>query len=85
MRNLIYRWFIAWLFRLALFKWAIKQIQRTLIWIARQGPVPGHVAFIMDGNRRYAKKEGLARTVEGHSAGFEGLKHVNSVLDDCVF
>ena len=71
-----------WLLRFALVRWFIKQVRRTLIWVAKQGPIPEHVAFIMDGNRRYAKKEGLARAVEGHSAGFEGLKHV--ILSGCL-
>ncbi len=60
--NLIHR-FVDWL-------------QRKLIEVCRKGPVPEHIAFIMDGNRRYAKKNGYARTVEGHSAGFYGLQSV---------
>ncbi|KAL6091160.1 hypothetical protein STEG23_017462 [Scotinomys teguina] len=36
------------------------------------GPVPKHIAFIMDGNRRYAKKCQVERQ-EGHSQGFNKL------------
>lgn len=36
------------------------------------GPVPNHIAFIMDGNRRYAKKRNLAEGI-GHKAGFSAL------------
>lgn len=34
--------------------------------------VPRHVAFIMDGNRRWAKQNGL-KTLDGHSCGFDSL------------
>ena len=37
------------------------------------GPVPRHVAIIMDGNGRWAKKRGLPR-VAGHRAGAEALR-----------
>ncbi|KAA8547586.1 hypothetical protein F0562_004015 [Nyssa sinensis] len=33
------------------------------------GPIPNHIAFIMDGNRRYAKKRNLKEGI-GHKAGF---------------
>ncbi|KAK4789936.1 hypothetical protein SAY86_017240 [Trapa natans] len=36
------------------------------------GPVPNHIAFIMDGNRRYAKKRNLP-VGNGHKAGFSSL------------
>ena len=42
------------------------------IKLLRCGEVPKHVAFIMDGNRRYAKKLGLDK-IDGHSQGFEKL------------
>ncbi len=37
--------------------------------------VPEHVGFILDGNRRWAKKHGLP-TYEGHLAGYNALKDV---------
>ncbi|CAO2589429.1 Dehydrodolichyl diphosphate synthase complex subunit Dhdds, partial [Lemmus lemmus] len=40
--------------------------------IIKAGPVPKHIAFIMDGNRRYAKKCQVERQ-EGHSQGFNKL------------
>ncbi|KAK4347587.1 hypothetical protein RND71_033926 [Anisodus tanguticus] len=33
------------------------------------GPIPKHIAFIMDGNRRYAKKRSMAKS-KGYEAGF---------------
>jgi ditrans,polycis-polyprenyl diphosphate synthase len=43
--------------------------------ILRVGPVPQHVAFIMDGNRRFAKQN-HQETREGHNAGFQSLSHI---------
>ena len=40
---------------------------------AGAGPVPRHVAIIMDGNGRWAEKRGLPR-VAGHRAGAEALR-----------
>lgn len=37
--------------------------------------VPAHVAFIMDGNGRWATSRGLART-EGHRQGLEALRRI---------
>lgn len=37
--------------------------------------LPRHIGFIVDGNRRWAKKHGLP-TYEGHLAGYERLKEV---------
>lgn len=38
-------------------------------------PVPQHIGFILDGNRRWAKKHGLP-VYEGHLAGYNALKDV---------
>lgn len=46
--------------------------QSILIKILRCGSLPSHVAFIMDGNRRFAKQNQL-ETIEGHIQGFEKL------------
>ena len=37
--------------------------------------LPRHIAFIMDGNGRWAKKRGLPRTA-GHAAGTEALREI---------
>jgi undecaprenyl diphosphate synthase len=41
--------------------------------------IPQHVAFIMDGNGRWAQQQGLPRSA-GHKAGYE---HVPDVLEIC--
>ncbi|MCP9265047.1 Ubiquitin carboxyl-terminal hydrolase 14 [Dirofilaria immitis] len=37
------------------------------------GPIPEHIAFIMDGNRRYARSQRYLSFVEGHREGFDKL------------
>lgn len=39
------------------------------------GPIPEHVGFIMDGNRRFAREKSM-KTIEGHSQGFNKLAEV---------
>ena len=46
--------------------------------VLRCGPMPRHVAFIMDGNRRYAKEKDKERS-EGHESGFEKLAEVRAI------
>ena len=50
-------------------------IQTLAMNILKQGIIPSHVAFIMDGNRRYAVSQGLLKT-EGHNQGFSKLSEV---------
>lgn len=45
------------------------------------GPPPEHVAIIMDGNGRWAKKRGLGRSM-GHRAGAENLVKVTRIARD---
>ncbi|KIV83150.1 di-trans,poly-cis-decaprenylcistransferase [Exophiala sideris] len=59
-------------------EWALNQLREMLIGALRQGPVPKHVAFVMDGNRRYAKTHRI-ETVEGHNLGFEALAKILEV------
>ena len=44
--------------------------------------LPRHVAIIMDGNGRWAKKRGLPRLV-GHNAGGDNIRPVAKILGDC--
>ncbi len=41
--------------------------------------IPNHVAIILDGNGRWAKKRGLNRSL-GHKAGFENLKKLSKYI-----
>ena len=43
--------------------------------------VPNHVAFILDGNGRWAQSRGLTRS-EGHQAGFENLQELCKYVFD---
>ncbi len=43
--------------------------------------MPNHIAVIMDGNGRWAKAKGLART-RGHKAGVEALKNTLHLCND---
>lgn len=43
--------------------------------VLKTGPIPKHVAIIMDGNRRFAVKNSMARA-EGHLKGFDKLTEV---------
>lgn len=47
--------------------------QRLALKVIKSGKIPRHVAFIMDGNRRYANKVQLKTTTEGHVHGFDKL------------
>ncbi|KDE03798.1 hypothetical protein MVLG_05739 [Microbotryum lychnidis-dioicae p1A1 Lamole] len=54
-------------------------LRTLLIHSLRLGPLPPHIAFIMDGNRRSARLRSLPVQV-GHQEGFEALKRVLSFL-----
>ncbi|KAF8583918.1 Di-trans-poly-cis-decaprenylcistransferase [Ramaria rubella] len=49
-----------------------KFLLKLLIACLTSGPIPKHVAFVMDGNRRYARKRGKSIS-EGYSDGFAAL------------
>ncbi|CAH0397344.1 unnamed protein product [Chilo suppressalis] len=51
---------------------AVSFFQLFCIKIIKTGRIPQHIAFIMDGNRRYAKKH-HENTAAGHSKGFDKL------------
>lgn len=46
-----------------------------LHYISQAGPMPKHVAFIMDGNRRFARKKNM-ECLKGHMQGFNKLAEV---------
>lgn len=53
--------------------------RRFLLWSVSAGPIPKHVAIIMDGNRRYAKNRNMQKW-RGHEYGYNSLMHT---LRDC--
>ena len=53
-----------------------KLYERRLLRQVRKGPVPKHLAVIMDGNRRYAESLGLA-PYEGHVVGKNTLESLS--------
>lgn len=67
-----------WLLSSPPVEWASTQVKELFINSVRQGPVPQHVAFVMDGNRRFARKNHI-ETAEGHNMGFEALAKVFSL------
>ena len=70
----MFTWFFA-----VLSWWAevlYKHAESIALRILSAGPIPQHVAFIMDGNRRYARKRHM-HVVHGHSEGFKALRRVS--------
>lgn len=51
-----------------------------LYCLSQAGPMPKHVAFIMDGNRRFARKKNMERQ-KGHTQGFDKLAEVSLPCD----
>jgi ditrans,polycis-polyprenyl diphosphate synthase len=67
-----------WLLSLPPVEFVLQQLRETLIGSLKCGPIPQHIAFVMDGNRRYARKNKV-ETVEGHHMGFEALARILEV------
>lgn len=55
--------------------------QLFCIRVVKTGRIPQHIAFIMDGNRRYAKKYSVKCAI-GHSKGFDKLSETLRVRID---
>jgi ditrans,polycis-polyprenyl diphosphate synthase len=58
---------------------ATVNVRRLAIHMLKRGPIPRHVAFIMDGNRRWAKNWAVQPGL-GHIMGF---KTMEQTLDWC--
>ncbi len=55
----------------------VYRLYRWRLWNRiRRGPVPEHLALILDGNRRYAERSGLASLRDGYAAGAERVDDV---------
>jgi undecaprenyl diphosphate synthase len=57
-----------------------KEILAEIKSIKTKGEIPKHIAIIMDGNGRWAKKKGLPR-VAGHQRGIETVREI---VEACV-
>lgn len=68
-----------WLLRFPPLLYCRNKLESLLIQTISTGPIPQHIALVMDGNRRYARTHRL-ETAEGHALGFESLK---SILEVC--
>jgi ditrans,polycis-polyprenyl diphosphate synthase len=64
---------LAWI--AILYGWIQSIIQRIVLYALRAGPIPNHVAFIMDGNRRFARKKNEP-VAKGHEGGSDALRNV---------
>lgn len=56
--------------------------KRQLCSVLKTGPVPQHVGFIMDGNRRYARQKNI-ELKEGHNAGYESMAKLLEICYGC--
>lgn len=50
-------------------------IEKFLLSIFKVGPTPKHIAFIMDGNRRYAAEKKIEKK-SGHTQGVASLENI---------
>ncbi|KAK9472621.1 putative undecaprenyl diphosphate synthase-domain-containing protein [Dipodascopsis tothii] len=66
---------MSWIRTFPLMQYFMTYTQDVFTNILKTGPVPQHVAFVMDGNRRFARMRKM-EVKEGHSAGFESLAHI---------
>lgn len=67
--------FQKWILESPLTEWGSQHLQDIVLGALRQGPVPQHIAFVMDGNRRFARNHHM-ETIEGHNLGFEAMARV---------
>ncbi|KAI8092710.1 di-trans,poly-cis-decaprenylcistransferase [Halteromyces radiatus] len=63
------------------FDYGMSCLEQAAIAILTKGRIPKHLGFILDGNRRFARKMGASSTRFGH---YEGLKRLEKVLELCM-
>ncbi|KAI8064465.1 di-trans,poly-cis-decaprenylcistransferase [Gongronella butleri] len=56
-------------------------LEKAAISVFKKGRIPRHVGFVMDGNRRFARRHGATSTYYGHYAG---MKRLEKILDLCM-
>lgn len=57
----------------------LAKVQKCILSILAAGPTPQHIAFVMDGNRRYARSKNQ-KVHQGHIMGFYTLRKVRGLL-----
>ncbi|KAK8529727.1 hypothetical protein V6N13_102629 [Hibiscus sabdariffa] len=50
----------------------VRFLIKCLFCVVSVGPIPSHIAFVMDGNRRFAKQRNM-KVGAGHEAGYSAL------------
>lgn len=60
----------------------IHYLQLLLVNVIKSGPVPQHVAMIMDGNRRWAKSINKSE-LHGHSVGYNRTIEMIDACFEC--
>ncbi|KAH7906657.1 Decaprenyl diphosphate synthase-like protein [Hygrophoropsis aurantiaca] len=65
---------------MSMLSWLKTQLALLLLAILVKGPIPRHIAFEMDGNRRYARKNGK-KVEEGHSQGYVALNRAMKLCE----
>ncbi|KAJ2960546.1 hypothetical protein NQZ79_g4158 [Umbelopsis isabellina] len=63
------------------FDYLYSAFQEATISILKQGPIPRHIGFVLDGNRRFARAHGAKSTQFGH---YEGFRQLENVLELCM-
>ncbi|KAI0784353.1 dehydrodolichyl diphosphate synthetase [Abortiporus biennis] len=63
-----------------LWNWFYSKGEDTLLEILSSGPVPQHIGFVMDGNRRYARRN-HKEVKQGHVDGYAALR---GILEICM-
>lgn len=58
-----------------LLTWFNALLRRIVVFALLAGPIPNHIAFIMDGNRRFARKKNEP-VAKGHDQGSQALRNV---------
>ncbi|ODQ79997.1 hypothetical protein BABINDRAFT_176150 [Babjeviella inositovora NRRL Y-12698] len=71
-----------WLSTFPGYKSLIAQTKKVYGRILQTGRVPQHIGFIMDGNRRYARKSKI-EVKEGHNAGSESMAPLLELCYEC--
>lgn len=56
--------------------------ERQLEGEVQRGRLPGHVGVVLDGNRRFALKHGLARATDGHRFGADNADQLVTWCDE---